>query len=91
MELRIQIDKKTGLVLLAAVVAGMVGGALMTCIMMHHGRGHGYGMERGGYGERMMGFDEGDFDGGNFYYSTEVSPTAGVEAMPAAKAMQVNQ
>ena len=90
MELRIQIDKKTGLVLLAAVVAGMVGGALTTCIMLHEEREHGSRMEQGGY-DGMVGYDGSDSGDGNFYYATEVTPTAGTEATPTAKRIPAKQ
>lgn len=86
MEIKIQIDRKTGIVLLLAFVAGLIGGVIGSCIVMRHADFRAFHMGFGG-GDRMMRIERFGSDGANVIYgTTEPAPASGSIQLSASPA-----
>ncbi len=82
MEIKIQIDRKTGLVLLVAFVAGMLGGLIACCLMLRHADMRMFHAGFDGRGMRTMRVESYGVPGQNVIYTAD-------DAVPAAGSVQV--
>jgi hypothetical protein len=77
MEIKIQIDRKTGLVLLVAFVAGMLGGLIACCLMLRHADMRMFHAGFDGRCVRTMRVESYGTPGQNVIYTSDSSVPAG--------------